>query len=177
MKFRNKLPMALAALFAGALALPAQIPTSSVSLSWAPSLSDGVAGYNLYYGGASRIYTNSVDAGTATIATIAGLKIGATYYFAVTAYNSLGIESSYSNEAIYTVVAGAQPYLQISVVRGQVALTGTGLAGTNYDILASQNMSNWSVIGSMTANSNGTFQFTDPAGASHPRCLYRLKQH
>ena len=86
---------------------------------------------------------------TSTSVTIAGLKVGATYYFAVTAYNFSGDESSYSNEAIYNVVAGAQPYLQISVVRGQVTLTGTGRAGTNYNILASQNMSNWSVIGSM----------------------------
>jgi len=41
--------------------------------------------------------------------TVSGLAAGETYYFAATAYNSMGIESDYSSEIIYTTAAGKRP--------------------------------------------------------------------
>ena len=67
----------------------------------------GIAGYQLYCGGASRQYTNRVDAGTATESTVSNLTAGATYFFAITAYNSLGLESAYSSELSYTMPASS----------------------------------------------------------------------
>ena len=43
-----------------------------------------------------------VDVGNVTTYTVTGLADGATYYFAVTAYDSVGNESGYSNEVVYT---------------------------------------------------------------------------
>jgi hypothetical protein len=177
MMLRNKNLIAAATLLGGALLLCAFVPPPGATVAWNPSTSSGIAGYHLYYGGVSHNYTNMVDVGNATNATITGLTTGAVYYFAVTAYNASGLESAYSNEASYTIGSPVLPVLQISVVVGQVTLTGTGHAGTNYNILGSQNLTNWSVIGSMTANANGTFQFRDPAGTSHKRYIYRLQQH
>jgi hypothetical protein len=177
MMLSNKNLIAMAALLGGALLLCAFVPPPGATVAWNPSTSSGVAGYHLYYGGVSHNYTNMVDVGNATNATITGLITGTVYYFAVTAYNASGLESAYSNEASYTIGSAVPPTLQISVVRGQITLTGTGQAGTNYNILGSQNLTNWSVIGSRTASANGTFQFTDPAGATHPRYIYRLQQH
>ena len=74
-------------------ALAAQVP-----LAWNPSPDAGVAGYKIYYGGASQTYTNSVDVGNVTNAVIKGLTGGVTYYFAATAYYSSGVESDFSNE-------------------------------------------------------------------------------
>jgi hypothetical protein len=71
---------------------------ATVSLAWNPSSATNVAGYNLFYGVASRQYRFSLDAGTNTTITVRGLADGQTYYFATAAYNSLGDESEYSNE-------------------------------------------------------------------------------
>ena len=79
--------------------------TGSVTLAWNPSISTNVAGYKIYYGLACGVYCNtiSVAGSTATNATVTGLVEGATYYFAATAVDALGIESPFSNETSYSV--------------------------------------------------------------------------
>lgn len=79
-----------------------------VTLGWSPPTSppDTVAGYNLYYGGSSRHYTNYIDAGPAVIASVHGIEPGGHYYFAVTAYNRLAIESDPSEEVSWTAPFG-----------------------------------------------------------------------
>lgn len=81
----------------------------SATLLWAPATtnSDGtplsdLAGYRVYYGTASGNYTTTVDVSdpAATSAQIDGLTPNTTYYFAVTAYDSSGNESSFSNEGV-----------------------------------------------------------------------------
>src|SRR5437763_16901195 len=76
---------------------------ASVTLVWNASPGTNVAGYNVYYGVSSRTYTNKVNVGNATNATISGLIEGTTYYFAVTAYDTYGLERDYSNDVCYTV--------------------------------------------------------------------------
>lgn len=75
----------------------------SVVLDWDKSVDPTVTGYNLYYGNASRGYTNVVAAGAATTAAVSNLTVGATYYFAATTYNLAGLESDFSAEVAYTV--------------------------------------------------------------------------
>ncbi|HWW02567.1 MAG TPA: Ig-like domain-containing protein [Candidatus Acidoferrum sp.] len=77
--------------------------TSSVVLAWNADSSPGIVSYNLYAGGASQSYTNVVSAGNATNATVSGLVQAATYFFAVTAVNSAGLESMPSPEISYSV--------------------------------------------------------------------------
>jgi len=72
-----------------------------VSLTWDASVSSNVAGYKIHYGTVSGNYSWVVDAGNNTSCTISGLSIGATYYFAATAYDSAGDRSGYSNEVSY----------------------------------------------------------------------------
>lgn len=78
----------------------------SATVSWTPpsQKTDGspltLAGYKIYWGTASRSYTNSVTVdspGTATY--VIDDLTPATWYFAVTAIDAQGIESDYSNEA------------------------------------------------------------------------------
>src|SRR5262249_48873477 len=75
---------------------------------------NGVAGYKVYQGGTSGIYTNSINVGNVTQATVSGMIVGRTYYFAATAYNSLGIESDYSSEIAYTVPASSPPVIMLT---------------------------------------------------------------
>jgi hypothetical protein len=75
----------------------------SVTLAWNRSTNAIVAGYNIYYGGASGAYTNKICVGNVTNATISGLVQGTTYYFAATTYAASGVEGLLSSEVSYAV--------------------------------------------------------------------------
>jgi hypothetical protein len=88
--------------FLGGLLILAVLITSvqaagSVTLAWNRSTNTIVTGYKVYYGGASGTYTNMVNAGSATNATVSGLVQGTTYYFAATSYAASGMESPFSS--------------------------------------------------------------------------------
>jgi hypothetical protein len=83
--------------------------SATVTVAWDPNPEPTVAGYNMYYGTSSGRYTNSVDVGSSTRCTISALQEGVTYYLAVTAYDSAGNQSGYSDEIVYTVPSGADP--------------------------------------------------------------------
>ncbi|MBI5193534.1 MAG: fibronectin type III domain-containing protein [Nitrospirae bacterium] len=79
---------------------------NSAKLSWDPpttnadgtSLTD-LAGFKIYYGTSSGIYTEMVEiANLQTIEYTIENLTPATYYFAVTAYDTAGNKSDYSNE-------------------------------------------------------------------------------
>jgi len=76
----------------------------AITLGWDPSPSPGIVGYKLYWGASSHLYTNSLNADTNLSATVYGVLVGTNYYFAATAYDTDGIESDYSVEAIGRVV-------------------------------------------------------------------------
>ena len=75
----------------------------NITLAWDPSPDPSIVSYRVYYGSASGNYTNSVQTGGATTATVSNLLEGVTYYFAATASDSNGLESNYSNETSGTV--------------------------------------------------------------------------
>src|SRR5919198_1078146 len=74
---------------------------ATVTLAWDPSDSPAIAAYRIYYGPQSGTYTNFLDLPVVLQAQIPGLAWGATYYFAVTAISSNGMESILSNEVSY----------------------------------------------------------------------------
>ncbi len=78
--------------------------TKFVTLSWDPPTTnvDGtpvtdLTGYRIYYGLSSRNYSWVIEVGNVTTYKIENLSPN-TYYFAVTAYDTSGNESDYSNE-------------------------------------------------------------------------------
>ena len=71
---------------------------STASLTWSPDTSTNLAGYKVYVGTSSRVYSSAVNVGNVTTYAVTNLGIGTTYYFAVSAFNSSGIESGFSNE-------------------------------------------------------------------------------
>jgi hypothetical protein len=80
---------------------PAQAATS-VTLAWDPSGTSGIAGYRLHYGTSSHSYSQTSDLGNTTTTTLSNLLPGQTYYFAITDYNTTGVESLPSNEVQFT---------------------------------------------------------------------------
>ena len=83
------------------LVIPSLAGAASVKLAWDPSTEEDLAGYKIYYGYDSRNYNTSIDVGKTTTFQVTGLEYDQTYYFAVTAYNTSGLESDYSNEISY----------------------------------------------------------------------------
>jgi Fibronectin type III domain len=74
----------------------------SVTLAWDSNPEPDIAGYRLYSGKTSHSYRQYVDTST-TQATVSNLVEGTTYFFAVTAFDTAGLESAFSNEISYSV--------------------------------------------------------------------------
>ncbi|NOY64499.1 MAG: fibronectin type III domain-containing protein [Nitrospirae bacterium] len=112
--------------------------SAEVTLSWDPPVEniDGtplvdLAGYKIYYGTSSGVYTNVLDVKDTTTYTITGLPEGFTYYFAVTAYDIYGNESEFSNEVSKTIPPS--PLYRLAVFKngdgsGTVSSTTPGIS-------------------------------------------------
>ena len=78
------------------------LPQTQVTLEWDPNSETDLAGYRMYVGTASGAYGAPIEVGRATTYTVTNLLAGHTYYFAVAACNTAGMESGKSNEVSYT---------------------------------------------------------------------------
>jgi len=101
-KYPQKLIQSIA-LFALTISLGLMMLTSTghsanITLAWNASPETDIAGYKVYYGTASQNYDWVLDIGKVTTYTVTGLTSGFTYYFAVTAYDTSDLESTYSNQ-------------------------------------------------------------------------------
>ena len=80
-----------------------------VQLGWnTPLQADGTpltgpTSYWLYYGSQRGQYQTRVPVGMATEYTVTNLSPGQIYYFAIKAYNTAGMESTFSNEVSITL--------------------------------------------------------------------------
>jgi hypothetical protein len=84
----------------------AVVTGGAVRLEWNPVTEPNVDGYRVYYGTASRTYLQPFGQGLASTAstyTVTGLPGSRRYFFAVTATNSLGKESGYSDEVFVSL--------------------------------------------------------------------------
>ncbi len=75
--------------------IPQQAGSNAVSLAWLPS--SAAAGYKVYWGPASRHYTNHVSTASTNI-TLALDPDAYAYWLSATAFNAAGVESDFSNE-------------------------------------------------------------------------------
>ena len=99
---------------------------ADVKLQWDPNTESDLAGYRLYQKADSAVppftKVQEIPKGTTT-ASVPGLDSSHSYSFAVTAYNSAGLESAYSN--IVTIPAAPLPpnglkwSLTLTVIGGQ----------------------------------------------------------
>ena len=163
-----------------ALVLVPQAHALSVTLAWNPSPSGGVSGYYVHAGTSSGFYTNVTDVGNAASMIAPDLTAGVAYYFAITAYDADGNESGFSNELIYTpsVVPVREPAtLQLKTTpAGGMRLTLTGPGNRTYDVLASSDLQQWTVIRVLSADNSGRFEFVDPDAANFPARFYRARE-
>lgn len=70
----------------------------SVTVSWDANTEDDLAGYKVFYGTASRSYSDSTILGRSTSFSLGNVEAGKTYYFIVKAYDTSGNDSAPSQE-------------------------------------------------------------------------------
>ncbi|MFZ4858227.1 MAG: Ig-like domain-containing protein [Desulfuromonadaceae bacterium] len=105
----------------------------TVTLSWNANCEPDLGGYKVYYRADSSSLpfdgigavegASPVDVRNHTTATISGLDLSRTHYFAVTAYNTTGLESDYSN--IVAVLETVPPSVSLSSPAVNTAVSGT----------------------------------------------------
>jgi hypothetical protein len=117
----------------------------SLTVAWDPNSEPDVAGYILWYGSQPGNYTTSIDVGTQTQIHITNLPNGATYYFAVQAYDTGGLESDLSAEIRGTVpVVLTGPVAAFGFEEGAGAVAGDASPNHNN---ASLSGATWSAAG------------------------------
>ncbi len=135
-----------------------------------------MAGYFLYCGSENGMFTNKIDIGNNTTASVSGLQEGETYHFAVTAYNSTGVESALSSDVAY---------LTPGVIRLLGAMNANSMGmefpvapGHWYEVQASTDMQTWMTIDKTgVATSNVWTQFSDSQAGQFSTRFYRLVLH
>jgi len=148
---------------------------SSASLQWDLNTDPSIVGYNVYYGGASRSYTNVVSVGDTTTATIPGLVEGKTYYFAVTAYNAFGDESDFSAETTFIVpgfltLTPGNAFDESMHIRFPVAKSHF------YELQVSEDLKTWSTVWEVIGISNMWVQYDAPMTSVVPQ-FFRVVLH
>ena len=155
---------------------------AEVQLAWTPNSETNLAGYNVYYGTASRDYTEVTDVGNPEavdnqiIVTLTGFSPGITYYFAATAYDVDSLESDYSDEAVWTCPSEPVPTandITLTIAEDTDAsgqLDGTSQSGLSlsYEIVNNGSHGTVSLLNAATGdfsytpstNFNGTDIFT-----------------
>lgn len=93
-----------------------------LTLQWDPITDPAVTGYRIHYGSTPGNYQTSINVGNQTSYTITGLAAG-TFYFAATAYNSSGLQSTFSN--VVTKTFGTS-----TPASGSLAHSGTMIANS-----------------------------------------------
>jgi VCBS repeat-containing protein len=139
----------------------------AATLEWDRNPETNVIGYRVYVGRVSRSYDSVLDIGNQTSAEVP-TSPGRTY-FAVTAYDSDGLESDYSEEVFYTLlgdntapsalgdnyVAAKNTALNVSFTLGVLAndwdAEGNALTAT---------LSSGPIHGTATLNSDGSFSYS-----------------
>lgn len=105
----------------------------NVILSWDANTESTLAGYKVYYkadvatmpfdGIGAVEGASPIDVHNQTSAVVSGLDPSKTYYFAITAYNTSGVESAYSS--IVTILESLAPTTAVSSPSNNAAVSGT----------------------------------------------------
>ena len=164
------------------LASRASCCASTVTLRWDPVAGSDLAGYKVYYkpdspalpldGAGALQGASPLDVASQTATTLTGLDPARAYYFAVTAYNSAGIESPYSNFVLIPELI--PPTVSISSPDKNATVSGT----VSVSASASDNVG----VTRVDFLLNGALQVSDPAApylfswntASYPPGVYTL---
>ena len=86
-----------------------------LEVTWNANTDSDLAGYKIYYGTSSGVYSTTIDVKNVTIYDITNIPDNRTYYIALTAYDTSGNESIKSNEVNIAVPDITDPNLPIVI--------------------------------------------------------------
>ena len=92
------IPAALSAVLFSTVAEAVDIPAPPVNLAWNANPETNIAGYKVHFGTSSGSYSQIIDVPGQTHVELPQLILGGTYYLAVSAYNTDGLEGPLSTE-------------------------------------------------------------------------------
>ncbi len=167
-------------LILGSLAVLSPIKSWSVenlTLLWEPSDDPSEAGYNIYYGTMSHVYTNKVSAGNTTSVVISNLIEGMTYYFAATTYDSSGRESAFSDEIAYSLPMPNPPPVITNMAFNYTAIVGQILrfqVRVNGDGPLAYNLSPEAPAGARINSTNGLFTWLPPVSKASSTNVFSI---
>ena len=151
------------------------------SLQWDANPEPYIAGYNVYIGEESRVYTRIIDVGPETSIPLTNLNSGVTYYFAVTAYDTNRLESAFSDEVPYTPrVDGTNDVLipfQLTVLPDVVVLQFTGREAQLSRVVVSSDLQQWRELHSVLPSADVLIEYLDTEAPNEPIRFYRVIQH
>lgn len=136
----------------------------SVSLTWDASPSDGITGYNIYLSQGAEYTLCGTVPGIGV--TISALRPGMQYSFYVTAFDDTS--ESDPSEIVSWI---SNTTLSLDSVTG---LHLTGVTGWIYEVQASPDLFNWSVLQTIKFGASGVF--TMPIDMTRPKMFFRLKR-
>ena len=199
--------LGLLALCLLSLGLPLIVPATasdlsatapSIDLIWNANPEPELVGYKVYYGTTSGVYTQSVDIGNQTTATLTNLSVGVTYFSVVTAYDAERLESPPSVEISFTPVAPPPPPTvtletltppdnnpfpesetaplmsdHSPLPSGECRFTITAPAGQTLEIYATADLLNWTQVATST-NPSGMLRVTDHQSANGLQRFYQV---
>jgi chitinase len=159
----------------GVVAAQAQ---QTFSLAWSANPEPDVISYRVYVGAASRQYSLSFPTQAPSIdissSLLSSLPLGSAFYFAVTAVNSAGLESAYSEE-VSTAPAAAGPTVTSRLNATALVLTVSTLPGATVAFESSTDLANWSFYVNRTANSQGVATLSQPKSSMLPARFFRVR--
>ena len=144
-----------------------------VRLAWDPNSESDLAGYVVLIGTASGVYTQSLEVAPASPeAEIKSLPDGATYFFAVRAFNTAGLQSGLSNEVSVTLgTLPGPPPVPAPAITTVAPATGPTSGGTAVTISGSHFTTGLTVrfgstLASVTSASASSIVAVAPAGVA-----------
>jgi uncharacterized repeat protein (TIGR02543 family) len=148
--------------------MPAAAGTATLTWQQPATYEDGtplmdLAGYKIYYGTSSGVYTNTLDVGNVLTYQLQSLTDGVAYYFNVTAYNTGLLESGYATEVSKFISASSYALSVISAGTGSGAVTSAPAGISCGTTCAGSFTAGTSVL--LTAAPNASSTFTGWSGA------------
>lgn len=146
-------------------------PAETVILGWDAVPESDIQGYRIYVGAQSQQYSLSYDAGAGTTFPVSQLESGKTYYFAVSAIGSTGLESELSSELVVVVapkipsVAEGVGTPSLSGSPGNFAIKMTVTEIGSYVLERSEDLVTWTVVSTTLVTGPGLLEFNDTQAA------------
>jgi hypothetical protein len=145
----------------------------SITLAWDPNTETDLASYNLYRGSATHTYSTIINVGKATSYTVSNLGDG-TYFFSLTALNTKGLESGFSNEVSKAFISS----YSLGITKNG---TGTGMVTSSPSGINCGSTCTYSftagTVATLTATASSGSSFTSWSGSNctgNGTCVFSL---